>query len=526
MFSFLKSKAELYPWYGKQPILTFIQKHLDKSGNLTSGGEELPDSKEFNANEQLRFAAGAMDGILIHHTAGTEAHAQKVNELLQLLRKQTAKPSNKTRRMTYLKVMEESVLSIVDDLLDAIRHGGTINAQSLYEEALWFIHNAAHRNVVKFGIALLGLFQCDRELDLLLTIGKHEEFTLFAAVALRNGTENSNQHLFQLAQHVDGWGKIHLVERLEINTPELKEWLLRFGCENSVMNQYLAYTCATKGELKDALSAETIDPELYRGAGIILSALIVGGPAEYIDDYPDAKEAITDYARHSLTNCKSVDDLFTIADILGFLTGNEEEWNERYANNWTQETRSRLEEQCREIFAWPLWNDVLQTLLEKQDSTDLYQTYRLADLLHVDVWENLFQMLQSEPLNSSLFYYLMKTNDRDRVLNLVECAERKLPLQEIASGPDCEIGFGPQYKVHDCLNFILQELDRFEGVGLELIQTALQSPVVRNRNMALKALEGWKREAWEAEVLPVLSVAIELEPEEDVKNRMNALRTS
>lgn len=47
MLSLFKSKTDLYPWYGKQPILEFIKAHIDHQGNLTKEGEELPDTTEF-----------------------------------------------------------------------------------------------------------------------------------------------------------------------------------------------------------------------------------------------------------------------------------------------------------------------------------------------------------------------------------------------------------------------------------------------------------------------------------------------
>ena len=58
-----------------------------------------------------------------------------------------------------------------------------------------------------------------------------------------------------LATHVHGWGRVHLVERLEsTNNAEIKEWLLRDGYKNSVMYEYLAYPCATTGGLLHALT--------------------------------------------------------------------------------------------------------------------------------------------------------------------------------------------------------------------------------------------------------------------------------
>ncbi len=46
--------------------------------------------------------------------------------------------------------------------------------------------NGTQRATVKVGVALIGLAGSDQHQDVLLTLGRHEEFTLYAAVSLGN----------------------------------------------------------------------------------------------------------------------------------------------------------------------------------------------------------------------------------------------------------------------------------------------------------------------------------------------------
>ncbi|MFD1079345.1 hypothetical protein [Longispora fulva] len=80
---------------------------------------------------------------------------------------------------------------------------------------------SSRREPVKLGLALMGLFPVVRHRDLLFTLGRHEEFTLFAAVALANGEEDPVDDLWQLARNVTGWGRIHLVERSATVSPRV-----------------------------------------------------------------------------------------------------------------------------------------------------------------------------------------------------------------------------------------------------------------------------------------------------------------
>src|SRR5207237_8938078 len=124
----------------------------------------------------------------------------------------------------------------------------------LYELARSFVTEAPDREPVKFGIALLGLFRQPADQELFHTLGRHDEFTLFCAVALANASEDHDETLWKLARIGTGWARVHAVERLaQTENPAIKDWLLREGFRNSIMYEYLAGTCARARRLPAAL---------------------------------------------------------------------------------------------------------------------------------------------------------------------------------------------------------------------------------------------------------------------------------
>ena len=129
-------------------------------------------------------------------------------------------------------------------------------------------------------------------------LGAHEEFTLFVAVALAN--LHAGEHaLWELAKRVDGWGRIQLVYRMtETKDPEIRAWMLRDGFRNSVMDEYLAYTCAVAGGLLEALAPDHIDDALFDGASDIIAALARGGPAEDLFALPDREATVARWLDH------------------------------------------------------------------------------------------------------------------------------------------------------------------------------------------------------------------------------------
>ncbi|MFB9324423.1 limonene hydroxylase [Paenibacillus aurantiacus] len=528
-------QARRAPWVGRKPIYAHIQRQIAEQGMPIDGA--LPDDEQFWGEGQLRWVAGGLDGAMGHHAAPGEL-TDEMRELVGLLAKQTRRPTAAMRRTTYRKLLETNLGGVMDDVLEeVVKHPGIL-AGPLFEEAQWFAEHAADRNVVKFGIALLGLYRNENVRDLLLTLGSHDEFTLYAAVALQNGADDGNEALFQLARRVNGWGKIHLVERLAPSTPKMRDWLLREGCANSIMNEYLAHVCAVKGELHLALAAGTVDGELFEGASVIVQALLSGGPAEDIEGYDHAPQVITDYLRHAGTMCASAMQLSVVLDIRTFLDPADEKWEARLASGWTEAGRAACIQACEALLAEPKWTRVVMEAVSPPGSGSVDQSdsrkgsarvehfygVACARKLGLDVWEQLFGQLAAEPLDSSLYYDLMRTDDGDRVRRVVDFAEAHLPLREIAAGPANEMGFGPGVKPHMCLDMIVQSLGAFEGVGLKLLAAALMSPVVRNRSMAIRVLEEWDLRSWGPEISRVLTQLSGLEPDVMLQDAIGKLR--
>ncbi|WP_314588309.1 limonene hydroxylase [Paenibacillus terrigena] len=513
----LFNKALRSPWEGKASIYAYIR---DQGEHV---GDSLPDDEEYWSDSPIRWVAGGMDGAFGHH-AGAGTMPDEVRELVHLLAKHSRKPKNSTRKELYARLVTAEVGGMMDAILDEVRKHPGIQPGAVFDEARWFVEHAAHRNVVKFGIALLGLFQNEQAKELLLTLGRHEEFTLYAAVAIRNGMEDSNDVLFELAKHVHGWGKIHLVERLEPNNKEIRDWLLRHGCQNSIMNEYLACICARNGGLQEALSSDRVDSELYDGASTIIEALLYGGPAEDIDDYEHAPQVLSDYVRISREMCLTVKHLSVMLNIRDFLAQDEEKWEGRMSAGWTEQLRTGINDACQLIIGDSKWKSLIMDAVSSNDSLNHHYGVACAEKLGMDIWENLYGQLATSPLQDSHYLQLMKSNDPARIQKLVHFATGHLPLEQIATGPGDEMGLGKEYEAHRSLDTILQSLDQFEGIGKELILTGLNSPVIRNRNMAIKALEGWNVTSWGDQLVKAVIHLSEIEPDDSVKEGLQQLR--
>lgn len=510
------------PWGDRPSIYRHILSMIRPEPGLGEKGDLLPDDKILRDGNRISWAPGAFDGVFGHHAGNNEA-ADVAKKILASLRALARKTNDERAASLYSLLSEHPALTYADQLLEAMVAAADLDVGRLHSISRWLATNAADREPVKCGIALMGIVQRDEDRDLLLTLGRHDEFTLFVAVALKNRGDDAELTLWALANLVDGWGRIQIIERLsETKDEKIKAWMLREGYKNSIMEEYTALICARTGDLLAALRQTEPDEKLLKGAGSLLTALIGGreGPAAGIESYEPGAEATQLYLRHLQSRDLDLEDYVAVNTIETFLNEEEGEVKDS-ALGWPQR-RSTLLDLIDRIRSRPDWEKRIRAGLESEDPQTFWTATQAARVLRLDVWEVYFERLKR---GENQWYHVMQTDDPERIDRAIKFAEETLPLQEIASGPADQLDVGPEFQHHGKLDFVLQELPRFPGKGWPLIRAGLQSPVVRNRNKAVQALAAWDRTTWPAEAELLLRRALKVEPNDTTRARMSKALT-
>jgi hypothetical protein len=505
-------EADLPTVTSGESLLSYIRRHLDAAGRLPRD-LDLPDEATL-ANDRLRWAPGALDGTFGHHAEPDDIE-HRAPDVAERLVKVCSRPTRRRLRSLHRALVEADALVIVDPLLqELIRLQPDVD--KVRRIGLWLASTSPNRGPVKIGLALLGVTGLEEHVDVVRTLAAHDEFTLYAATALRNGLENSDSELWALAASVDGWGRIHCVERLRTTEdPQIRSWLLREGYRNSVMYEYTAYIAAETGGLLAALQQDPVDRALLTAAGEILSALIQGGPAEDIADYADGADAIERYLTLMRSRAESLDDYLAVKAIRDFVGADEHEAFD--GTGWSVSRREAFHAVCVDILSQPRWHDRVAPLLKPDASeSDFWQARVVARDLGIDTFDASLRRLQQDPLGS-WWYDAWSDADTDRARRLAELARNRLPLAEIASGPGNELGLGPEWNAHSALGWTLQALREHPGVGGDLLLVGLQSPVTRNRNMALNAFHRWPPESWPSQARELIEAAAATDPYEDTR---------
>jgi len=485
------------PWTGES-ILAYLQAGLEPDGRLREDHLQLPDEPPDTG--QLRWAPGALDGVLTTHTKGTDGAPEAVVVAILAL---TDHADAATLAATTEVLRTTDVLPVVDAVLKGLAAETDKDRRlRLSEIAHLLAYEAPERDLVKLGIALTGVFgdvAADR--PTLETLGAHEEFTLFVAVALSN-LHAGEGALWELAKRVDGWGRIQLVYRLAGTTdPEIRAWLLRDGFRNSVMDEYLAYTCAVAGGLLEALAPNIINDALFDGATDILAALARGGPAEDIRSYADREAAVSRWLDHVVARGVTLHAVSALDDLRGAAL--------------TPLLTSRMEEVARS----PAAEAVVRTGLDSDDPPTFARAVAAAHVRRIDPTDRLLERTAAGDRYAT--FDLFRTIDAARIDQALEIMHARLDLDALASGPATELGLGEAFKDHFDLESVVNALARFPDRGVEFVLASLRSPVIRGRHAAIRTLRTWGPRHQTPEIHAALAAARAIEPNDAVRTALD-----
>jgi len=266
----------------------------------------------------VSWMEGAKDGVLSHHMPpGDGATAARIVEAIWAVLRGATKGSFAELDRA---VRGTQVVAEVDQVLAKVLERGPA-ADRLHKLALVLCTEAPERELVKLGISLMGLFPGEEDVGLLTDLGTHDEFTIFAVVALKSKLgPGSEPFIFDIARRTEGWGRISAVERLaDTSDPEIRSWMLRGGFRNSIMDEYLALTCARAGRLAEALALPTVDEELLEGVSDMLAAMARGGPGPGMEAYEQTAAALTAWIGHLEHHALTIKRLAALDDVAAFL---------------------------------------------------------------------------------------------------------------------------------------------------------------------------------------------------------------
>jgi hypothetical protein len=251
---------------------------------LAEGGERLPDERTRTPGDGTGLAPGALEGIFAGVRPGP-LDVEAVDALYDALTALAAKPNAVTRGRVRRLFREGDVRVRIDGLRERLSAESPPNAVHLYPELREILLTSGHRDEVKYATALLAGFGRREDAALFRVLGRHEEFTLYAAVALATVSDDPVGEWLALLEHVSGWGRTELAE-LILRDPQseaVRERLLCLG-----LGHANALALARGCRLDELLAREAVGDDVLAGALAVLDDLVRD---------PEAPFSLADYAQ-------------------------------------------------------------------------------------------------------------------------------------------------------------------------------------------------------------------------------------
>ncbi len=452
-----------------------IHKCIKEQGELPV--DFVVEEREYGDRE-IRFALGALEGIIGHHTSVADENDSFIPVLKEYL---AMDPVDAMEKFECEKVKDVKMATMRNGLLQSIyENRDEYDADKIARLAVCFAEYGKKAETVKLGLSLMSLFNLsgnEEICNMLKTLGYCEEFTDYIISNTSSWNEDKKQALFfELAKKLRGWGKINVVEMMQADTAEKKEWILCHGCKNDVMYAYLGYECAMKSDLYERLENGNFSDEEFAGASDIMSGLLDEGPCQGMSALEHPVELTLLYLEESKRHNWDAEQVALLTDVASYFRN------------------SKMENAC---LVEPKVKDVLERLdihayiLENVEK-NTHECMRIAKMYDLDMSEHLIRLMKMDFEKYYNFcYYLFAGNQS--VDEFLALCDREVNYGDFpnAMGDDFGLGAVPG-KIK--LDMIVQHLDKHPYKGKKMIKACIQSPITRWRNMAAKALLGWVKD--------------------------------
>ena len=97
-------------------------------------------------------------------------------------------------------------------------------------------------------------------------------------------------------------------------------------------------------------------------------------------------------------------------------------------NQWKQHEYNSIQEAIQPFINDPKWPQLAMDALQQDNN---FKALEIARFYHLDVTQNLFDMLEKYPTNSELYVAIMDTNNRQHIEDLCTFAEIHLSLSSL-----------------------------------------------------------------------------------------------
>ncbi|MER7176302.1 hypothetical protein [Streptomyces mesophilus] len=200
---------------------------------------------------------------------------------------------------------------------------GRADAERVRRTGRWLVRNGTDHCAVAVGLALVAEAGTEDDLVLMRTAGLLSNwFGALAAYGLER-LPGGAAALLWLAERVDDWGRVHVVESLcGLDDPVVRSWLLRRACDGEFLKAYVVGSVAAATRLHEVIRAPEVDAEVVDHTGELLQTMTeCTGMGMTLRHYPHAEPVLAALLRHLADSRPGARNYCTVAWLVRGLRG-------------------------------------------------------------------------------------------------------------------------------------------------------------------------------------------------------------
>ncbi len=317
---------------GEPSIYQLISKQLAENPD---GPLDYSKIDEAGAGKSVQFAPGLSDALF----GGGEADPKqwkRVRKAIRAINDGSVKDWHVLERNILGINASANVDALLQDLLVA-------DVTPLTKRLFWDVAKGSRNHeAIKWGVAIGSINLTKAELEPLLTLARHSEFTLYCAHALLREAENNpayKQRLLELLPVSQQWGVIRLIDYIVadptlVERNDVQRKILIYGMRNNEgIPMEVAFTIASAIELSGFIKTAESDPDVYVAVSDLMDTLLTEpAPLGGLAELPDWEAIYSQYVSMLVSRDPAdIRALGGLRSLATFLADHDLAWSKRAA---------------------------------------------------------------------------------------------------------------------------------------------------------------------------------------------------
>ncbi|HHT20954.1 MAG TPA: hypothetical protein GXZ74_05920 [Tissierellia bacterium] len=325
----------------------------------------------------------------------------------------------------------------------------------------------------------------DEEIEeILWTLGLAEDLTYYVLDAAFYLQLGNDQIYFDYAKRLHHYGRIMAFQSMDRMSEQQIDWMMRQGIPDTPDIYELSYDLLYLMEVNEMVQRDTLDPIYFDGILRLLEGVMASdNEKKQLDGYLHLDTFIRHLRRHARRQVPKLKHLETYSRLVD------------YFEDSPIADAEVLADRFRQMYRRVDWRPMIEQALASEEVEEMDLGLMVSELFDVDDSETVWRLMQQKPLIGAIY--------ADRILKFPQKRDRVIDYYAELLSSDESFG---NYSVYSLL---LMELYRFPGMGMKLIEQALnETDDIAER--AMEVILRWSRDEGESvEVLyPELSARL------------------